>query len=116
MFCFTSRTFGEPCASPCGALQSGSPCSVQRTIAGPFSYTARMPPRPELSFADSLQSERRKEFYETHRSIAIAMILIVFLAPFAGLFVRGLAGIVGGVVISAIGYYLTPYIVLKLQA
>ena len=43
-----------------------------------------MPFRPELSFTDSLQSDQRRNFYERHQSIAILMILIVFLAPFRG--------------------------------
>lgn len=75
-----------------------------------------MPLRPDCSFTDSLQAEQRREFYEHHRSIAIVMILIVLLAPFVGLFVRGLAGVAGGVLISVIGYYLVPYVVLKVRA
>ena len=47
---------------------------------------------------------------------AIAMILIVFLLPFAGLYVTGLLGPVLGVLISVAGYYLTPYVWLKLEA
>ena len=44
------------------------------------------------------------------------MIVLVFLAPFVGLFIQGLAGVVWGVVLSALAYYLTPYLVLKLLA
>lgn len=69
----------------------------------------------ELSFADSLKSEQRKHFYERHLRIAMAMILVVFLAPFVGLTVAGLAGAVWGIVLSIGAYYLTPYVVLKLQ-
>lgn len=70
----------------------------------------------DLSFADSLKSDERRKFYERHRSIAIVMILIVFLLPFAGLYVTGLFGAALGVLISVAGYYLTPYVVLKLGA
>jgi hypothetical protein len=66
------------------------------------------------SFLDSLALERRA-FYEDHRSIAIVMILIVFLFPFAGLYVTGLFGAVLGVLLSVAGYYLTPYVWLRLQ-
>lgn len=69
----------------------------------------------DFSFADSLKSERRREFYERHKLVAVAMILIVFLLPFAGLFVTGLFGVVLGVLISIAGYYLTPYAWLKLR-
>lgn len=69
-----------------------------------------------LSFSDSLKGEERRKFYEEHRSIAIVMILIVFLFPFAGLYVTGLFGAVLGVVVSVAFYYLTPYIWLTFLA
>jgi hypothetical protein len=68
----------------------------------------------EVSFAESLKSDQRRNFYENHKPIAVLMILIVFLFPFFGLFVVGLFGAVLGVVISVAGYYLTPYVVLNL--
>jgi hypothetical protein len=68
-----------------------------------------------VSFAESLKSDQRRNFYENHKPIAVLMILIVFLFPFFGLFVVGLFGAVLGVVISVAGYYLTPYVVLKLR-
>lgn len=71
--------------------------------------------RSELSFTDSLTGDRRRRFYEGHRFIAILMILIVFLAPFAGLYVTGLFGAVLGLLVSLAGYYLTPYVWLKLS-
>ena len=48
-----------------------------------------MPPPSDLSFVDSLTSEQRQIFYERHRFLAILMILIVLLFPFAGLYVMG---------------------------
>lgn len=68
-----------------------------------------------LSFTDSLKEHQRNEFYERHKSIAVAMILVVFLLPFVGLFITGLFGAVLGVVVSVLAYYLTPYVVLKLR-
>jgi len=47
-------------------------------------------------------------FYEGHRSLALFMLLIVFTAPFAGLYVAGLLGVVVGVLVSAAVYVLTP--------
>jgi hypothetical protein len=41
------------------------------------------------------------------------MILIVFLSPFAGLYVANLFGAVIGVLLSFLAYYVTPYIWLK---
>ena len=69
----------------------------------------------DLSFAGSLKSEPRSNFYEHHKPIAVLMILIVFLLPIAGVFAVGLSGGVLGVIVSAAAYLLTPYAVLKLD-
>ena len=42
------------------------------------------------------------------------MILVVFLLPFAGLYITGLLGVVLGVVVSILVYVLTPYVVVTL--
>ena len=55
-----------------------------------------------------------QEFYERHRSVAVAMILVVFLFPFAGLYVTGLFGAVLASCFRSAAYYLTPYVWLKL--
>ena len=70
----------------------------------------------DLSFAGLLKSDARRRFYEGHKPIAVAMILVVFLLPIAGVFVTGLSGAVLGVILSAAGYLLTPYAVHKLRA
>ncbi len=69
----------------------------------------------ELSFSDSLRSDRRQQFYEQHKTCAIAMILAVFLLPFGGVYVQGLLGAICGVVLSIIAYYVAPFVVLKLE-
>ena len=56
--------------------------------------------KPALSFSESLTNARRTAFYESHKPIAVVMILIVFLLPFVGVFLRGLIGAVSGVIIS----------------
>ena len=68
----------------------------------------------ESSFIESLKSEPRRSFYQRHPRIAIAMIVIVFLAPIVGIYVNGLPGAVWGVGFSVLGYFLTPYVLLKL--
>ncbi|GJL62232.1 MAG: hypothetical protein NPIRA04_08860 [Nitrospirales bacterium] len=74
-----------------------------------------MPIPSDISFTDSLQSSKRQLFYEHHTRIAILMIVIVFILPLAGVFMRGLPGAVWGVGLSVFAYYLTPYTVLKLR-
>lgn len=77
-------------------------------------YTPPMPPPSDLSFVDSLTSEQRQIFYERHRFLAILMILVVLLFPFAGLYVTGLFGAVLGLLLSLAAFYLTPYVWLKI--
>ena len=67
-----------------------------------------------LSFADSLTSAERLAFYGHHKFLAVSMILILFFLPFVGLFVRGILGLVAGVIISVMVYYLAPYVVQKI--
>ncbi|ODT45060.1 MAG: hypothetical protein ABS70_04025 [Nitrospira sp. SCN 59-13] len=76
---------------------------------------ANMIEKPTLSLSESLSPERRTAFYERHKSIAVLMILIVFLLPFAGLFVYGLVGAVASVMISVLGYYFTPYLMTRVS-
>jgi thiamine transporter ThiT len=80
-------------------------------------YTPFMPDRSDFSFFESLTGDHRRRFYEQHRSLALLMILILLVAPFAGLYVTGLVGSVLGVLLSVIAYYLTPplWIMLDLQ-
>ena len=58
----------------------------------------------------SFSAESRRTFYENHRSLALFMLLVVCAAPFAGLYVAGLLGVVVGVLVSAAAYVLTPYV------
>ena len=78
-----------------------------------FFYTHSMLPPSNLSLAESLTSAQRQIFYERHRSLAMLMILVVLLFPFAGLYVTGLFGAVLGLLLSLAAFYLTPYVWLK---
>lgn len=91
------------------------PCALPVAAENGLLYTAAMSGRRNLSFAELLTTEGRRRFYETHRSIAIGMILVVFLAPFAGLYVAGLFGAVLGVLLSVAAYFLTPFVWLNLS-
>jgi len=73
-----------------------------------------MPDRSGLSLSESLTAHHRRTFYDRHRSLAVLMILILFLAPFAGLYVTGLFGSVVSVVLSVAAYYLMPLLWLML--
>jgi uncharacterized membrane protein len=71
-----------------------------------FVYTPTMPHRSDSTA--SFSAEARRTFYEGHRSMALFMLLVVFAAPFAGLYVAGLLGVVIGVLVSAAAYVLVP--------
>ena len=70
--------------------------------------------KPILSLSESLTPERRTAFYERHKPIAVVMIVLVFLLPFVGVLVYGLLGAAASVMVSVVGYYLTPYLVQRL--
>src|SRR5688500_14790305 len=67
--------------------------------------------RSERAFKQSLASDTRRDFYESHKPIAVVMILIIFTFPIAGVFIKGVPGLFFGVVSSVLGYYLLPYAV-----
>jgi hypothetical protein len=71
-----------------------------------FVYTRHMSYRSDPT--GSFSAEARRTFYEGHRSMALFMLVVVFAAPFAGLYVAGLLGVVIGVLVSAAVYVLTP--------
>jgi hypothetical protein len=79
-----------------------------RTVG--FIYTAGMSDHSDSSHGGSFSAEARRTFYEGHRSMALFMILIVFSAPFAGLYVAGLFGVAVGVLVSAAAYVLLPFL------
>jgi hypothetical protein len=79
-----------------------------RTVG--FIYTADMSDHSDSAHNGSPSTEARRTFYEGHRTLALFMILVVFAAPFAGLYVAGLLGTVVGVVASAAAYVLIPYL------
>ena len=79
---------------------------LRQTAVVGFVYTRHMPYQSDSTA--SFSAESRRTFYEGHRSLALFMLLVVFTAPFAGLYVAGLLGVVVGVLVSAAAYVLTP--------
>jgi hypothetical protein len=65
---------------------------------------------PVHTFKRSLASDTRRDFYEAHKLIAVVMMLVIFTFPIAGVFVKGVPGLLFGVVSSVLGYYLLPYV------
>ncbi len=80
-----------------------------RTGRWDFVYTAGMSDGSDSTRVGLFTAEARRRFYEDHRLLALFMILIVFAAPFAGLYVAGLLGVVVAVLVSAVAYVLIPW-------
>lgn len=97
-----------------GAIVAVEPGRIRVRSPQHLVYTRAMPLRSDPPFADSLSSDHRRSFYEGHRSLALLMILIVFLSPFAGLYVANLPGAVLGLLLSFAAFYLTPYLWLRI--
>jgi len=70
---------------------------------------------PQHSFSNSLKSDQRRAFYERNKPIAVALIVVVFVAPIIGVVSQGLIGLFWGMTMSVLGYYLTPHVVLKMR-
>ena len=85
-------------------------CSNCRTVE----TESNRSPSLDSSFKGLLTSERRRDFYERHKSIAVLMILIVFISPIFGVFLEGVPGLLLGAIVPIVGYYLLPYLVLRL--
>jgi hypothetical protein len=81
----------------------------------PFVYTVNVSLHSPASFSMSLKSDQRRAFYERNKPIAVALIVIVFVAPILGVFLQGLTGLFWGMTGSVLGYYLTPYVVSKMR-
>ena len=74
-----------------------------------------MPLPSNLTLSDTLKSDKRQAFYESHKDIARIMILVVFLFPLFGVYISGLLGATIGMLLSIGAYFLTPYINSKLS-
>ncbi len=81
---------------------------MRRTEEVDFVYTLCMPDRYDSDHAGFFSAEARRKFYEGHRTMALFMLILVFAAPFAGLYVAGLLGVMIGVLVSAAAYVLVP--------
>ncbi len=68
-----------------------------------------------LSFKGSLDLARRREFYETNKRVRNIIIGITILSPFLGLLLSGIVGLLVGLAIGSLSYFLSPYAVTKVR-
>ena len=71
--------------------------------------------RKTIVIKDSVEWESRREFFEENPKIKWIIVAITIGSPFLGLFLRGLIGIIIGLVISIVSYILGPYAIIKVR-
>jgi len=69
--------------------------------------------RDSINVTSSLSWETRQEYYEKHKGALGAVIAITVLSPFLGLVLVGWVGIVIGLGLGGLAYYLGPKAVTK---
>ena len=80
-----------PCPS-CGQEGKHINVSIQETI----------------NITSSLHWETRREYYQKHKGATVAVIAITVISPFIGLALVGPLGIIAGLALDCIAYYLGP--------
>jgi hypothetical protein len=69
--------------------------------------------RDTIHLTSSLTWETRKEYYQNHRRVLGAVITITVLSPFLGLVLVGPLGVVVGLALGGLAYYLGPKAITK---
>ncbi len=65
--------------------------------------------------SDSLKYESRREFYEKNNNLHYFIIAIAIISPLIGLAVAGVWGVIVGIILSAISYFLGPKALIKVR-
>lgn len=65
--------------------------------------------RETLQVSEGGSLTRSREHVKRHRSLFAVLVVLTFGAPFLGLVVAGISGVVVGLVVSAITWFMGPY-------
>jgi len=63
---------------------------------------------------DSVGGEKRSEYYQKNKKALMIVIAITVISPFLGLFIFGPLGVVVGLALGGVSYYLGPMAVTKI--
>jgi hypothetical protein len=69
----------------------------------------------QLNITGSLDVERRREFYETNKKYRNIVIGITLVSSCLGFFLTGFIGLLAGLVLGTLSYFLSPYAVTKIR-
>ena len=99
-------TQSAPCAH-CGesiSPQHSGPCPS----CGKEGKNISVNIKESIQVHSSLKWETRKEYYQKHKGAAGTVIAITVFSPFVGLFLAGLVGVIIGLALGGVAYYLGP--------
>ena len=69
----------------------------------------------KINMKDSMNWERRKEFFEENPKIKLLVIAITIASPIIGLFLAKIWGFIGGLGFGALTYWLSPSAIIKIR-
>lgn len=96
-------------------------CGIEVPVehSGPCSACGKEGKKVKLTLQDaipvhsSLRWETRREYYQKHRGSLVTVVAIAILSPFLGLVLAGPYGVVFGLGLSALSFYLGPRAITK---
>jgi len=65
--------------------------------------------------SDSSSVLKIREFYETNKTVRNVVIAITILSPFVGLVLSGIVGLLFGLAVGIISYFISPYALTKIR-
>lgn len=63
---------------------------------------------------DSLSGEKRREYYQKNKKVLLVVIAITVISPFLGLVILGPLGVIVGLALGGVSYYLGPMAATKI--
>ena len=92
------------------AVEHSGPCPS----CGSEGKLVKLTLQDTIAVHSSLSRETRKKYYQKHKGALAAVIAIAILSPFLGLVLAGPFGVVIGLVLSGLSYFLGPRAVTKI--
>ncbi|MCU7875163.1 MAG: transposase [Candidatus Thiodiazotropha sp. (ex Lucinoma borealis)] len=97
------------CGSTLNESHSG-PCPH----CGAIGKTVHVVLSDAIEVSDSISGEQRREYYQKNKKVLVVVVAITVISPFLGLFVLGPLGVVVGLVLGGVSYYLGPMAATKI--
>jgi len=69
-----------------------------------------------MTFLNSLKHKRRMEFFRNNQAIQYAIFSMIIIAHIIGFYMNSFNGFLFAMILSALAYFVSPYVVTKLRA